>query len=123
VPGFNFTAANQSSGGNLGDQQVGKSAAQLAALCSNDTACKGFTSSGWLKSSIKVKVLWVPWSGTAPAGPCDGMFVKDGVVFEGEIRLAIALYLFQALPPAILRAGCGPQAPIQPLPVFCAPLL
>jgi len=84
LPGFEFTPAKLSPGGDLGAQLTGKTALQLAASCSANLECKGFTSSGWLKSSIKVPALWATWSGTASAGPCDGMFVKTGNVFEGE---------------------------------------
>jgi len=83
VSGFNFTAAKLSLGGDLGEQHLGKSAAQLAALCNDAPACKGFTSTGWLKSSIKLPALWANWSGAERAGPCDGMFVKTGAEFEG----------------------------------------
>jgi len=84
VPGYTFTPAKLSPGGDLGAQLTGKTALQLAAQCDNSTACKGFTSSGWLKSSIKVQVLWANWSDPAPAGPCDGMFVKAGAMPDGE---------------------------------------
>jgi len=85
VSGFNFTAAKISAGGDLGGQQVGKSAAQLAAACIGDLACKGFTSSGWLKSSIKVPALWTDWNGSATMlSPCDGMFVRPDASFESK---------------------------------------
>jgi len=67
-------------------QQAGLSAVQLAALCNANTTCKGFTSSGWLKSSIRLPALWTNWSGSVPAGPCDGLFVKNGVEYEGELQ-------------------------------------
>lgn len=75
-----------SAGGDLGTQQVGQSAAQLAALCNASTTCKGFTRSGWLKSSLKLPSLWTNWSGPTPAGPCDGLFVKIGAEYEGELH-------------------------------------
>jgi len=79
-----FHAGKLSAGGDLGEQHAGKSASQLAALCSDRPDCKGFTSSGWLKGSIKLPALWTNWSGPAPTGPCDGMFVKKGAEFEGK---------------------------------------
>jgi len=86
VTKYTFHAGKLSSGGDLGVQHADKSASQLAAVCNNDAGCKGFTSSGWLKGSIKVPVLFANWSDTVPAGPCDGMFVKAGAEFEGEHR-------------------------------------
>jgi len=83
VPGYNFTHAKISNSANIGAQQVGKSAAQLAKLCANTPKCVGFTSSGWLKSSIKIPGLWDDW-GTAQTGPCDGQFVLATAKYEGE---------------------------------------
>lgn len=84
MPGFNFTAAKLSPGGDLGEQQVGKSAAQMARMCLADPACKGFSSSGWLKSSFKIPDLWTDWGGGKRAGPCDGLFVRRSASFESE---------------------------------------
>jgi len=84
VTGYTFTPAKLSPGGDLGAQLTGKTTLQLAAQCNNSTECKGFTSSGWLKSSIKVQALWANWSATAAAGPCDGMFVKVGASPDGK---------------------------------------
>jgi len=81
--GYTFHPGKLSPGGELGDQHIGMSASQLAAMCNDQLACKGFTSSGWLKSSIKLPSLWVDFAGGAQAGPCDGMFVKSDASFEG----------------------------------------
>lgn len=85
-----FFAGKLSLGGDLGQQQVGKSAAELAAMCNAETSCKGFTSSGWLKRSIKQPALWVAWptmNGSTGLSPCDGMFVKSGADYEGKLHI------------------------------------
>jgi len=86
--GYTFYAGKTSIDGNLGEQHTGKSAAQLAAMCLVDPPCKGFTSSGWLKRSIRLPALWANWSSAQPAGPCDGLFVKDGATYESELSTA-----------------------------------
>jgi len=79
---FTFTRGKQSPGSDIEPQQLGKSTAELAALCTADLECVGFTSAGWLKSSIKVPSLWEDLP--APVGPCDGLFVQDDINYESE---------------------------------------
>jgi len=84
VANYTFTPGKLSSGGDIGVQQLGKNAVQLAAQCSLNPGCKGFTSSGWLKSTVKHPVLWTTWNTTSALSPCDGMFVKAGYGFASE---------------------------------------
>jgi len=84
IAGYTFTPDKLSSGVDIGVQQLRKSAAQLAALCSENPACKGFTSSGWLKSTLMHPVFWTNWNATSTLSPCDGMFVRSDYTFAGE---------------------------------------
>jgi len=90
VANYSFTHAKTSPGGDIPPQQAGQSASQLAALCNNTPGCVGFTSSGWLKSSIKLPVLWEAWTpmggpanSPAPLSPCDGLFKRTDAPYEG----------------------------------------
>jgi len=84
VANYTFTPGKLSAGGDIGVQQPGKSAAQLAAQCSLNPGCKGFTSSGWLKSTVRHSVLWTTWNTTTALTPCDGMFVRADYSFASE---------------------------------------
>jgi len=84
MPNYTFYAGKTSTGGNFSEQFDGKSAAELAALCNAQPFCKGFTSSGLLKSSIKWPALWANWSSALNAGPCDGLFVRNDADYEGK---------------------------------------
>lgn len=104
ITNYTFQPGKLSVGSDIDLQQSGKSPQQLAAHCNTDPACKGFTSSGWLKSSIKLPALWMNWSTSALAGPCDGMFVKNDVEYEGELhawQLGLQGRCHMALAPAL----------------------
>ena len=71
VAGYTFSPGKQSPGADLGRQQAGRSAEQLAVLCDTTPGCVGFTTDGVLKSAIAQPLP--PWTNL---GPCDGVFVK-----------------------------------------------
>lgn len=70
----------------MGLLEQGKSTAELAGWCRSRSYCKGFQSNGWLKSFLPTSTYW----GAGEPGPCSGLFVKDGAVFDGERGCALA---------------------------------
>ena len=52
----------------------GRTAQQLKDFCDRDTACVGFSTKGWLKSSLGTRSEWYHWSETAD----EGIYVKAG---------------------------------------------
>jgi len=83
---YSFTPAKFSPGGDIPPQLTGRNIALLAAACNAQSNCTGFTSSGWLKSTLKHPALWIGWNTSAPS-PCDGQFVKAGFKYGGELLL------------------------------------
>lgn len=70
IPGYSFAKGKGSNGNNQPTTYAGKSAGELASLCSADPACKAFTTNGLLKTALKSPLdAWA-------AGACDGIYVR-----------------------------------------------
>lgn len=69
VAGYTFAAGKKIS--HYDEPPSGLSAVQLAVLCDATPGCAGFSSDGFLHSSISSQLE--PWPNP---GPCDGLFVK-----------------------------------------------
>lgn len=70
MPAYTFYRGQDSLGSNIGPQRLGLTVPQLGKLCNETAGCVGFSSSGWLKSAIKLQL------DPAPGLPCDGLFIK-----------------------------------------------
>lgn len=69
---YTFYSGKDSAGNNIGPQRTGLTAQQLGKLCNDTAGCAGFTSSGWLKSLVKVQLDPFPnW-----ATVCEGIFIR-----------------------------------------------
>lgn len=89
IPGYSFFKGKGSNGGDGPTKYPGKSAGELASLCSANAACVAFTTNGLLKTAVKSKLDG--WS----AGACDGIYLRGP-----EWRLQPAFQLGAAMPPA-----------------------
>lgn len=112
---FNPTQGKDSSWENIDNTPtVGKTAAEVAALCSANPNCDGFErvgSESWLKYSIRFPTDWAALSNP---GPCDGLFVRDlpseWRVWSGALRLPAPLLTCPRRPPCLhtgLPTQCG----------------
>lgn len=71
---------------------------------------------GWLKSQVWPEQTWNKWTGS---GPCDGMYVRDGITYDGEPRTKVKM---------AAAASCCVQPPNRisaylPLPLPNSPTL
>lgn len=72
VSGYAFYPGKDSSGNDL-EHLSGGAPAQLAAACSSIVNCKGFNSTGWLKSALLPTAEWTTWTND----PNQGLYVRS----------------------------------------------
>ncbi len=70
IPGYSFVKGKGSNGNDQQTKYPGKSADEMASLCSASPTCKAFTTNGLLKTALKSPLD--DW----PAGACDGIYIR-----------------------------------------------
>jgi peptidoglycan hydrolase-like protein with peptidoglycan-binding domain len=76
-PGYVFWPGFDSAGYDINGGGVGRRLETLESMvksCTDNSLCKGLTTSGFLKAYIKPARLWTPWYPSP--GPCDGLYIK-----------------------------------------------